>query len=466
MVAKPVTKFAHRVTNVEEIPRLVAHAWRTAISGAPGPVLIDFPIDVLFSPPQMKGIAWGAINRPLPYPPAPAPEAIKEAVQLWSQAKRPVIVTGTGAKGNAFTESFLKLIETTNTPVFWSSKYGCVVPHGHRLRGGSAGVLALLGATKQQPPDLIILLGARSGFLLGGRTGAILPMTGCKYIQVDVDGSEMGRSLPIDCGIVSTSHNFVKAVLSAVEDSGFSTPDDWVKTAMSLKDIESPEAKEPEEPSPGRPHPHHAYRELFKALPEGSIITIDGGEVGQWAIQNIEHARASIVMGATGYLGFLGNGWGYSLGAAVADPSKLIVNLHGDGSAGFHLQELDTYARFDLKILTVIGNNFCWGMSQAGQELIYGKATPYRAASKLSPQAEYETVAAGLQCASARVDKVAEIPGAVEKLVNSGRPGLLNLIVSDIPISSATKSMVSADVGKDWIVVPYYDNIQRPYYKS
>lgn len=465
VVAKPITKFAHRVTNVEEIPRLVAHAWRIAISGAPGPVLLDCPIDVLFSPPRLEAIAWGAINRPLSHPPAPSTEAVQEAIALWSQSKRPAIITGTGARGNGFAKNFLKLAEATNTPVFYSSKYGSVVPHGHRLRGGPATRLALVRAVNEQPPDLIILLGARSGFLLGGRTGAILPNSECKMIQVDVDGSEIGKSHAIDCGIVSTSENFVKAVLSCTNKSQFASSDSWVKAATSLKDVRSECEDQPAEYSPGRLHPYHAIKNVLEALPEGALVCIDGGEAGGWALQLLERARASLAMVTTGYLGFLGNGWGYALGAAIAEPSKLVINMQGDGSAGFHLAELDTYARFGLKIITVISNNYAWGMSQAGQDLIYGEKTPVRQASKLNPAAEYETVAAGLQCASARVDKITDIAPAVNKLVNAGKPGLLNLIISDKPVHPDTKAMLNVDVGKEWIVVPYYDNVPRPYYK-
>lgn len=463
MVAKPITKFAHRVTNVEEIPRIVAHAWRTAIAGAPGPVLLDCPIDVLFSPPQLDRIAWGAINRPLPYGAAADPGAVKEVAQLWSQAKRPAFITGTGARGDSFAANFLKLAEATNTPVFYSPKYGSIIPHGHRLRGGPAVRLALLPTINEQPPDLLILLGARTGFLLGGRGGAVIPNSDCKLIQVDVDGSEIGKSHAVDCGIVSTSQNFVEQMLSASVKSASS--DEWVKTASSLKDLNEFD-DQPEETSPGRLHPYHAIRKVYQSLPEGSIVIIDGGEAGSWSLQLLELARANLAMVSTGYLGFLGNGWGYALGAAVADPSRLVVSIHGDGSAGFHLAELDTFVRFKLKVLTIVMNNSVWAMSLAGQELIYGEKTPQRQASKLNPAAEYETVAAGLQCASAKVNKVADIPGAVEKLVNSGKPGLLNLIISENPIHPGTKAMLNVNVGKDWIVVPYYDNIPRPYYKT
>ena len=306
VVAKPITKFAHRITNVEEIPRIVAHGFRVATSGAPGPVLLDFPIDVLFSPPNFSRISWGSINRPLAYLPGPDPRAIEEVVSLWSQSERPVIITGTGARGEGFTGGLLKLAETTNTPVFYSPKYGSVMPKDHRLRGGPAVRLALLPASGNKQPDLIILLGARSGFLLGGRTGAILPNGNCKFIHVDVDGAEIGKSHHIDCGIVSSSANFVETILKASPKSQSS--DEWVKAAGSLKDLKSEFEDQPKESGDGRMHPYHAMTTLFKALPEGCIVCIDGGEAGGWALQNLEKARASLAMVTTGYLGFLGNG--------------------------------------------------------------------------------------------------------------------------------------------------------------
>ena len=93
-----MTKFAHRVVDVEEIPRLVSHAFRTATSGAPGPVLIDFPIEILFSPVQKSRISWGSLLSPLPYPAGPHPEAIAKTVALLRESKRPIIVTGTGGR--------------------------------------------------------------------------------------------------------------------------------------------------------------------------------------------------------------------------------------------------------------------------------------------------------------------------------------------------------------------------------
>ena len=119
VLSKPVTKFAHRskyrsiikgsshhhvsdaliVTNVGEIPRITSLAWRTASSGTPGPVLVDFPIDVLFTPVENESIAWGNVTGPLVTLPGPDPAAIGQIATLLERAERPVIIVGTGARG-------------------------------------------------------------------------------------------------------------------------------------------------------------------------------------------------------------------------------------------------------------------------------------------------------------------------------------------------------------------------------
>lgn len=114
VLARPITKFAHRMMNPEDTPRIIKHAVATALNGAPGmifrpsreqsansfwkgPVLVDFPIDVLFTPVHEPLISWGSITSPLPYKPGPHEEMIIEAAQLLNSAKRPVIILGSGA---------------------------------------------------------------------------------------------------------------------------------------------------------------------------------------------------------------------------------------------------------------------------------------------------------------------------------------------------------------------------------
>ncbi|ORY10366.1 acetolactate synthase I/II/III large subunit [Clohesyomyces aquaticus] len=497
VLAKPITKFCHRITGVGEIPRLVNLAWRTASAGPPGPTLLDFPIDVLFSPVTKEDIAWGGIMGPPLAKPGPDFEAVRDVVGLIKKSVRPVIIVGTGARGAV--NEITKLAERTGIPIFHSPKFSTTVPYSHPFHAGSATSLALLAATKKPQPDLVLMLGSRTGFLLGGRGGAVIPRSHCKIIQVDVDGSEIGRSEHVALGVVSDVSLFISALIKEVEDGdNFRAPEEWIHTALSLKAYRASHNEEEPvlDPNNGHLHPYHAVKRLFQCIPDDSIICIDGGEAGGWALQNLPESRAHLSMVCTGYLGFLGNGWGYALGASVADRSRLVVNMQGDGSAGFHIAELDTYAKFGLRILTVVVNNSVWGMSCAGQEMIYGNFTSARPAAKLRPETRYDIIAGGFGVANAIVDATETLPpspsdtrrksfmelgfddeeknkkildaigAAVDEVVNANGPGLIDLRVSPYPFQDTTKAMVGATKDPDVIVVPYYDNLPRPYFKS
>ena len=461
-----MTKFAHRITTVEEIPRIVALGFRTAVASPPGPVLLDFPIDILFSPPQRSMISWGSIKRPLPLPAGPNAESVKQVIDALQHAERPAIVVGTGARGQECAQELVKFAETHNLPVFNSSKFSTSFPIDHPLRSGMATRMAYLSHIGQKHVDLIILIGARTGFLLGGRDGAVIPNQDVKLIQIDVDGSEIGRSHPVDVGVVSDATQALIALNAAASSSAKKASDEWVKVATGLKSLASPFEKAPLEESPGRAHPYHAVKAVFESLEPGAIVCMDGGEAGCWAQDLVETtARASLYMVCTGYLGFLGNGWGYALGAAVAEPGKQVINIQGDGSACFHVEELDTYSRHNLNILSVVVNNYCWGMSKSGQILVYGGITGARPVSQLSPKTDFSVVAQGFGATGAKVNKVEDVPAAVKKLSNAPGPGCIDLIVNDEPIHPVTKSMVG-DYNENEIRVPYYTNIPRAYYKT
>ncbi|KAJ5103920.1 hypothetical protein N7532_004449 [Penicillium argentinense] len=465
VAARPVTKFAHRVVAPEECPRIVSHALRVAQSGPPGPVLLDFPIDVLFTPVHAKLIAWGSISSPRSYLPGPHEEAIEAAAELLATAKRPVIITGTGSRNAR--QGILQLAEACNVPVFGTSKFASFTPKSAMLASATAGVLATLPLVHLPRPDLILLLGTRTGMFLGGRSHAIIPEQDCKLVHVDCDGGEVGRTLSTDLGIVSDVGVFASSLNKKLGNSPEVQVDkSWVQALLNLSSAESPYEKDPEQTSSGRLHPYHAVEHVMSSIEPGSIIVLDGGEASVWAGDLSSRCQPSLVMTATGYLGCLGNGFGYALGAAIGAPERKVVNIQGDGSAGFHLMELDTYKRFNLNILTVVINNSRWGMSINGQDLVYGSDHLARPVSSLSSGTRYDIVAEGLQNETARLDHIADIKSTVSRLQSKTGPGCIDLIVDHKPVHPITTAMVGLTDDPNSVVVPYYDNIPRSYYKS
>lgn len=160
---------------------------------------------------------------------------------------------------------------------------------------------------------------------------------------------------------------------------------------------------------------------------------------------------------------------GYSLGASQGDRERLIVNVQGDGSACFHIAELDTFARLGCRVLTIVVNNHCWGMSTHGQALLYGHLTDARPAASLSPALDFAGVARAAGCAGERVRAVEDVAPAVRRLVgevlqDAGRPALLELVVDEQPTHPGTVAMVGNTSDENEVVIPYYDNVPRPRY--
>jgi len=452
-LASPAAKWTHKVTVAEEIPHLVSYAIRTALAGAPGPVVLDFPIDVLFRPVKEEHVHTGGGPR-MAAPPAPAPSALAEAVAILRDAERPAIIAGAGAHRPGVSGPLVEFAERSGIPVFAQRTRFGAMPADHPLNGYMASNLGVLAATGGPAPDAVLMLGARFGMFNGGRDGTVVPLD-AKVVHVDTDASEIGHVRPFDVGLTADCGETLRALLGA--DVAWPDRTEWARTATSLVRAESMFAAAPEEVG-GRPHPYHALREVVRAVGPDATYVVDGGEAGSWAYELLPDAKPRGVVYANGYLGFLGVGAGIAMGVAVADPGRRIVLIVGDGAAGFHLQEFDTMVRHDLPILTVVVNNAAWGMSIHGQDIVYGKEG--QIISELA-DSDYHRAAAGLGARGERAATLAEIGPAVARLLDDDGPACLNLSVSGEVVHPVTPLMVGDTSAKDAIVVPYYDNVAQ-----
>lgn len=280
----------------------MSYAWRRALAAPPGPVLLDVPIEVLFGPVQTARLSWGSLGARPAYPPAPHRDAVRAAAQLLATAERPVVVTGSGAaRALRGSEAFRRFVETARLPVFASSKHSSPLPFGSALRCGDLARLGALGGGKgsgsgsgsgeddanhdssgpgggaraQQDPDLVILLGARTGMFFGMRNASSLPSpTTARYVHVDVDAAEVGRMIPVDVGITADVVAAVEALAEEVEHVGYRAPEAWVERLAGLRALPLPWEGEPRASATGRMHPYHAIKTAFEALPPDSIIMV------------------------------------------------------------------------------------------------------------------------------------------------------------------------------------------------
>jgi acetolactate synthase-1/2/3 large subunit len=310
--ATPVTKWAHRVTTPARIPDLAALAVRRALSGRPGPVLLELPIDVAFTPLDRTRLRPAGAPAIGPRPVAAA-EAVAQAVRVLRDTQRPVIVAGEGTLWSPVREPLIRFAELTGIPVFSSGPACRTLPARHPLNGQGVTALAALPLAGVPGPDAVLLLGAPLGMFTGGRPGTIVPAD-AKLVQADADPAEIGRLAPVEVAVAGDCAQTLNALLAVVGDAPWPDRGNWAgQAAGAHRLVEALFADAPQQVN-GRLHPYRAARAALAAVEPGAIIVTDGGEAAAWAGSAMTATEPELVL-RLGYQGHLGVGHGWAIGA-------------------------------------------------------------------------------------------------------------------------------------------------------
>jgi acetolactate synthase-1/2/3 large subunit len=195
---------------------------------------------------------------------------------------------------------------------------------------------------------------------------------------------------------------------------------------------------------------------VLGALEPGAMVVQDGGETQLWAGMARGACDPGFVLGL-GHQGHLGVGAGFGIGAHYASPTDQVLVITGDGAVGFHIQELDTMVRHGIPVVTVVFANDTWGMSNHGQHLVYGREV----ISRLAPTA-YVEIAVAFGGHGERVTDPAQIAPAVRRAFASGKPSIVNIVISNDVIHPITISMLGNLAGKAETVIPCYKTLPDP----
>lgn len=452
-MATPITKWAAQVTRTELIPHLLAHGIRQATTGQPGPVLLEIPIDVLFNPIDESSVSIPA-SITVNSAPAPSNSQVDQILEMLVAAERPVMVAGGGCLFSRAHEEIRSFAEASGIPVFTNNKARGIIPTDHPLSGHSLTQIAMAKATGAGSPDVALFLGARFGMFTGGDR---IPPADCKIIQVDISGTEMGRVRKVDLPVVADCRETLAALNAAAANKKWPDWQEWAGKLHGLSNwhisayaaaIEKSELL----------HPYEAVREVMAALDEDAIVCADGGETSQWA-DLLSRGRNPGQFSGHGYLGCLGIGMPFAVGAQVAHPDRQVVCIVGDGAVGLNIQEFDTMVRHNLPVITVVLNNKAWGMCLHGQQSMFGDN---RAVVTVLGDSRYDQVAAGFGCHSEYIESVEEIGPAMRRAIESGRPACLNMVTNiDAVFGDTTGEKIKKAAKKDAeVAMPYYDDLK------
>ncbi|NYJ01765.1 oxalyl-CoA decarboxylase [Nocardioides thalensis] len=351
--ARPFCKAAYRVSRAEDIGRGLARALRTAASGRPGGVYLDIPAAVLgevIDAQQAQDSLWKPVD-PAPRQ-VPEPAAIDRAVDLLASAERPLVVLGKGAAYAQADETIRNFIESTGVPYVPMSMAKGLLPDDHPQSAATARSLALKRA------DVVMLVGARLNWLLGhGDAPQWSP--DAKFIQVDIEASEMDSNQPIAAPLVGDVGSVMDALVERSKPGQIAVPDEW-RAELTAKSDQNVAKMATRLEAARAAHPMkflgalQAIRDVLDENPESYIVN-EGANA-------LDLARNTIGMKVprhrldSGTWGVMGIGMGYAIAAAV-ETGKPVIAIEGDSAFGFSGIELETICRYDLPVVTVVLNN-------------------------------------------------------------------------------------------------------------
>ena len=424
-MAAPVTKGSWLIHDRKRIPEYVATAFRTAMSGRPGPVHLTLPIDIQDQPISEEELP--------PYLPQEYrnmgraqgdPALIQEAAALLRQAQRPVIIVGNPARYTATQEQLEALVEATGIPSFTVEQARGMIDDEHPLCFGYADGALNRAARRFREADVVLLLGKRLDHRY--RYGQIFGPE-AKLIQADPAPAEIGRNRGVAVGLLGDLGAITEQLTAAAGPAGRgqSSKADisaWVSQLSQDREAwldELRSAATGEEPM----HPLDVFTGIEHLIDEDTFIILDGGDYVQWG-RSYFSARKPGRFLRLGPLGHLGGGIPYGMAAKLAHPESKVMVFCGDGSFGFYPMEYDTCIRHNLPITTVMGNDATWGIDKTFQIAYYGRAvgTDLRFI-------RYDQVVEAIGGYAEYVEKPAEVAPAVERAINSGRPSLVNVAV-------------------------------------
>jgi acetolactate synthase-1/2/3 large subunit len=408
---RPVTKWAERVYETKRIPEMIATAFRTAISGKPGPVYLDLPGDVLFASVEESEVVWPEPLRERPRP-AADPVQIRQAIEMLGAAERPVIISGSGILWSDASRAMAEWVETSGIPFYTTPQGRGVVPEDHRLAFPNARSTALREA------DLVLVLGTRLNYVFAQGKPPRFSKT-AKLIRIDIDPGELAATPQVSLGICADVRVALEQLTAAAGNLGGDRYAAWTRRLAGANEEKAPAAEAALATDQMPIHPLRLCKEIRDFLPRDAVLCVDGQEILNYGRQTIPtHVPGHRLN--SGPFGIMGVGLPFGLGAKAAKPDKMVLVLHGDGSFGLNGLELDTAARHNLPVITVISLNGGWTADpkrdKPGRELGYTR---------------YDEMAKALGCHGEYVERPEDIRPALEraaKAVAEGRPALVNVV--------------------------------------
>ena len=413
---KPVTKFSEQVKRVERIPDYVSIAFRHATTGVPGPVYLEIPIDVVNGRTDEEAVSYPSSYR-TESKAYGDPEYIKQVADILHNTERPMVLAGSDIWWNDAAGELREFIEMIDSPVFLNAMGRGSIPSDHPNLGSLGRRYGLVKS------DTVILIGTPIDFRLGYGADSMFPQSP-RLIEIMMDGSKIGQNRDIDVGVVGNSKAVLRQIMDELRATGYKSPGKgWVEEVITedqtLKAADEGMLNSDQSPI----HPMRLMKELREVLDEDATVIGDGGDIVTFAARVLDINEPGHWLDP-GQFGCLGAGSGFAAAAQLARPGKQVCIVYGDGGFGLTGFDVESYVRFNLPIVSIVGNNGAWNQTTQGvvRRGMRGIGT------YLSQDTDYAKIMEGMGGHAERVTDAEEIRPALERAFNSGKPALLDVV--------------------------------------
>ena len=425
-----VTKYNVLVNSAEQLPEYLRQGFRAATSGTPGPVHLDFEGTTGATISNAEADFSVTVDEPFamvpPFRPEPSMELVRQAAQVISQARQPVIVAGGGVVASGAQREVVELAEMLSIPVATSLNAKGTIPENHPLYVGVCGNYSRWCANRVvSEADLVIYLGSSTGSMVTNEW--TVPAPGTPIVQIDINAAELGRSYPAQAALQGDAKASIRKLIEAMEPLGPRT--EWGNRTRQLVNEWRDEVASHVNSDTAPMRPERLCKELSDFLPADSILVSDTGHAGIWTSTMLDLNQPD-----QSYIRCAGSlGWSFpaAMGAKCAAPDRPVLCFTGDGGFWYHLTELETAVRYGINTVTVVNNNHSLNQEKRGNEVTYGGQTAGSDELWMLSDVDFAKVAETMGCFGIRVEQPSELQGALEQAFASGKPAVVD-VVTDI----------------------------------
>lgn len=434
-VVMPITKHSFIVKDIEKLADTLRRAFVIAKSGRPGPVLVDITKDVTAAKYEYTVKRPDAIKKDHS---TISKESIAQAVELINHAKKPVVFLGGGAVISDAAKEVTQFVHTINAPVTDTLMGKGAFPGEESLYMGMLGMHGTKAANLSVTEcDLLIAIGVRFSDRVTGNTSKFAK--NAKILQIDIDPAEINKNVLVNTSIIGDIKEVMRRINKEVEPKEHL---DWIAHISELQ------AKHPLKYPQKRLTGPYVIEELYRVTKGNAIVVTDVGQHQMWAAQFYKYKKPRTLL-TSGGLGTMGYGLGAAIGAKIAQPSKTVVNVAGDGCFRMNMNELATAVRNNIPFIQLVLNNHVLGMVRQWQTLFYGERYSN---TVLDDPVDFVKLAEAMGAKGVRVTKKEEVGPVLEEAIKLKKPVVIDCCIDSddkvfpmVPAGAAIEETFDAD---------------------